>query len=137
MSKLYSMYKNLKEKNSKKIYLFKSGIFYIALNNDAEILSTNFGFKITNLNDTVIKCGFPITSVDKYMKMFKYNNIDFDIIDPNSNTIFTPANYTINKSFIELLDSILSVDTDRLSVSESYKFIENLQAKSKEIKNLL
>ena len=59
MSKLYDKFSSLKNSNKDTLYLFKSGIFFIALNEDATKLSEIFGFKITNLNDTVTKCGFP------------------------------------------------------------------------------
>lgn len=59
MSKLIKMYKNLKTQNSEKIYLFKSGIFYIFLDEDAREMSKALDFKLTNLNDEFVKCGFP------------------------------------------------------------------------------
>ena len=42
MSKLYSIYKKLKESNKDTVYLFKSGIFYIAISDDANLLSSKF-----------------------------------------------------------------------------------------------
>ena len=36
MSKLYKKFLELKRSNNNKVYLFKSGIFYIALAEDAE-----------------------------------------------------------------------------------------------------
>lgn len=47
MSKLYSIYKKLKESNKDTVYLFKSGIFYIAISDDASLLSSKFKFKLT------------------------------------------------------------------------------------------
>ena len=35
MSKLFTMYQNLKSENSSDLYLFKSGMFYIFLDDDA------------------------------------------------------------------------------------------------------
>lgn len=134
MSKLYSLYKDLKLNNNETIYLFKSGIFYIALADDAITLSHKFGFKLTNLNATVMKCGFPLSSTEKYIKLFENNNINFKLIDTNSNTIYTPKNYIVSNNINELIDSIISIDTDLLSVSECYKFIESLKMKSIEIK---
>ena len=58
MSKLYEKFLKLKSEDESKVYLLKSGIFYIALIEDANILSTKFGFKITNLNESVIKVRF-------------------------------------------------------------------------------
>ena len=55
MSKLYVEYLKLKNKDINKVYLFKSGIFYIALEEDAKKLSELFDFKLTNLNESVIK----------------------------------------------------------------------------------
>ena len=59
MSKLFEKYLELKRSNKSRVYLIKSGIFYIALQEDAKTISELFDFKITNLNDEVVKCGFP------------------------------------------------------------------------------
>ncbi len=83
MSKLYSEYTKLKCSNKDKLYLFKNGIFYIALQDDAKKLSQIFDFKITNLNENVVKCGFPLKRLDHYINLLKQNEIDFEIIDNN------------------------------------------------------
>ena len=58
MGKLINQYKSLKEQNSEKIYLIKSGIFYIALEEDAKFLSEKIGLKLTNINETPRSVGF-------------------------------------------------------------------------------
>ena len=55
MSKLQKSYINLKSKDADKIYLFKSGMFYLALSDDCEKLSSVFGFKKTKLNAEIEK----------------------------------------------------------------------------------
>ena len=66
MSKLYEKYKTLKqEKSSQILYLFRYGIFFIFLEDDARLVSQALGLKLGKLNDTVVKCGFPINSLDK------------------------------------------------------------------------
>lgn len=45
MSKLYSLYEELKKEDCKTIYFFKSGIFYIALASDAVYISNKFNLK--------------------------------------------------------------------------------------------
>ena len=127
MSKLYSLYENLKKENNKTIYLFKSGIFYIALSDDAIYLSNRFNFKLTKLNDSIVKCGFPISSIDKYIAKFTNNHIDFKLIDPTSNIIYSPKEYQLDSCVKKLIESINSIDTNTLSVSEAYAFIESLQ----------
>ena len=71
MSKLFNNYILLKSQDCNKFYLFKSGIFYIFLDADARSMSQQFGFKLSNLNNSVVKCGFPTNSLDKYIEKFK------------------------------------------------------------------
>ena len=127
MSKLYNIYLEEKKKNSDILLLFKSGIFYIAIAEDAIKLSNLLHLKLTNLNDTIQKCGFPCSSSNKYFHLFNILNIDTKIIDIKSNTTSTVDN-TLNIDIIrELLIKIKKVDLDSLSVSDSYKFIEDLK----------
>ncbi len=125
MSKLYDIYKKLKNENSETLYLFKSGVFYICLDNDAKILSKRYNFKLTNLNVDIVKCGFPCSSFDKYYKLFVNDNLNFKIVE--NNTIFNGTDYLRNKSLLPLLDKISNVNIDNLSVSEAYQFIEEIQ----------
>ena len=81
MSKLFNQYKSLKEKDNEKVYLFKSGIFYIAIDEDAQFLSDKIGFKLTNLNETTKKCGFPVSRIDYYKKIFDIGNINYELIE--------------------------------------------------------
>lgn len=56
MSKLLKQYEELKKKDSEKIYIFKVGIFYNILNEDARIVSNAIGLKLTDLGPDIIKC---------------------------------------------------------------------------------
>ena len=53
MSKLYNKYLSLKQLDASKFYLFKSGIFYIFLDDDAKIVSEKLGLKLTYLNENI------------------------------------------------------------------------------------
>ena len=108
-------------------FRIKSGIFYIALSDDAIFLSNKFNFKLTNLNNSIVKCGFPISSIDKYIKKFKINNINFKLVDSSTNLIYSPNDYQLDCRIRKIIDSIISIDINALSVSEAYKFIESLQ----------
>ena len=81
MSKLYQTYAALKMQDSSQLYLFKSGIFYIFLDEDAKLISTKFNLKLTNLNSIVVKCGFPTSQIEKYTNLFNIANISFKIVD--------------------------------------------------------
>ena len=127
------MYIELKKQNSKTIYLFKSGIFFISLDKDAYSLSNIFNFKISNLTPSIVKCGFPCSSFEKYEKLFKACNLDIKIVETEKNTLFSLKDYSLEQNIAELLNSITSIDINNLSIQEAYSFLEKLQ---KDIKNL-
>lgn len=131
MSKLYKRYIELKKQNSELLYLFKSGIFFIALEDDAQILSKTFNLKLSNLNDDIVKSGFPCTSLDKYTNLFKAHNINVKIIESKSDIpySYSVTEYKQSEDIVNLLDFILSVDSNNLSISEAYQFIEDVKNK--------
>ena len=135
MSKLYSIYLSEKEKNNLNTLLFKSGIFYLALDKDAIFLSNTFGFKLTNLNDNIKKCGFPCNSLDKYLNLFKSYNLSINIIDLENYTKYSLKDFKCNKNTTELLDFIKDIDIDNLSISEAYKLLENIKEKAEKLNN--
>lgn len=129
MSKLYNTYLALKKQESETIYLFKNGIFFIALDKDANVLSNIFNFKLGNFTDTIIKCGFPCSSLEKYTNLFKLHNLSVKIVDTNNN-LYLFNEYKQNQNILELLNFISSIDINSLSVSEAYKCIEDLKNKA-------
>ena len=96
MSKLYKSYLNLKNEDKEKIYLFKSGMFYIALDKDCEKLSEIFGFKQTKLNEQVNKCGFPISRLEFYIEQLNNRNLQFEIVDGDYSKIENYSDYMNN-----------------------------------------
>ena len=108
MSKLYLEYLKKKNKDKEKYYLFKSGIFYIFIEDDAYRINKYIDLKITKLNDEVVKCGFPIKNIDKYMILFKDNNLDIEIVD-NSDKVKDIIKY-INKIDINSINGIEAIN---------------------------
>ena len=133
MSKLYDNFVNLKGSNKDKIYLFKSGIFFIALNEDATKLSEIFGFKITNLNDTVTKCGFPAKRIEYYSSLLYKMNIDFELIDSNSKKIENSSEYISNLNFNSIIDKLVKIDFDNITCKEAFDILYSLSLESKKI----
>ena len=125
MSKLLNTYNNLKKDDLNTIYLFKNGAFYIALEDDAKLLSKEFDLKLTNLNKDAVKCGFPCASFDKYFLKLQILKKEFKIIDKD--TISNATTYLENQKIKNLIDEIKSIDINNLSVSEAFAFIEKLQ----------
>lgn len=134
MSKLYQKYMSLKMLDSNKLYLFKSGIFYIFIDEDAKIMSPILNLKLTNLNSVIVKCGFPTSQIDKYSRLIKLSGHSFKIIDLSTNTVYLTSQYNIHNNIEDLLKKIANTDSNSLSISSAFEFIDTI---SKQCKDLL
>lgn len=135
MSKLYVEYLKLKSKNTDKLYLFKSGIFYIALEDDAKKLSKLFEFKITNLNQSVIKCSFPQKRLEFYIDKLNSLNVPFEIIDLNYSKVDNYSDYLNNSKVKDIIQSIMKIDMNNISFKESFEFLEKVKVELDKIYN--
>lgn len=134
MSKLYQTYVALKIQDSSQLYLFKSGIFYIFIDEDAKLISSLFNLKLTNLNSMIVKCGFPTSQLEKYANLFEIANLSFKIIDTLDKTVYSPKEFILDAKLQLFLKKISSVRAYDLSISNAYEFIDTI---SKESKSLL
>lgn len=133
LSKLYKKYLELKQENSNNIYIFKSGMFYICLEDDAKKLSEIFSFKLTNLNSEIVKCGFPQNRLDFYLSKLNDLNVSFEIVDDNYFKIDNYSDYLNNSNLKLIVQNILNIDLNEISFKQAYSILENLQ---KDLKNL-
>ena len=99
MSKLYTKYLKCKCEDKDKYYLFKSGMFYIFIDEDARKIAKFVPLKLINLNKDVVKCGFPCNQIDKYMDIFRNIGLCVEIVQDSDESI----NDSIIKE-IKLLD---------------------------------
>lgn len=79
--KIYDKYKELKEQNSSKMYLFRNGNFYIFLDKDADLINEYVVLKKTNFTKDFQKCGFPVNSKEAYLKVFQNHGLNIEIIE--------------------------------------------------------
>ena len=116
MSKLYMNYLKNKNVDKDKYYLFRSGMFYIFIDEDAKNICKYVPLKITNLNKDIVKCGFPLENLNKYMEIFNRLGIDVVIVD-NSNK---------NNNKDRVIKMIENIDIDNVSplmaINMLYKF---------------
>lgn len=126
MSKLLKQYEDLKKKDSEKIYIFKVGIFYNILNEDARKVSNVIGLKLTDLGPDIIKCGFPIAKLEKYTQLLKSKDLNFEII---SNL----ASSNQNTSYDQIIKKIKSIDLNNTTFKEAFDILYNIQQKLKNI----
>ena len=127
MSKLLNLYSKLKKEDNSKLYLFKSGIFYIALDYDALTLSDLFDFKLIDLNANSIKCGFPISKISYYSHLLNLNNINFKIIDPNEPLVIN----NIPSSYEPIIQEILNIDFNNITFKDAFFKLQDFQTKLK------
>ncbi len=127
MSKLFHQYQILKKQNSNILYLFQSGIFYIALEDDALVLSELFKFKLTDLNSHVIKCGFPISKISHYSQLLEKSNIQFQIVSSSTNDDFKISEHNTNS----VIQEILNINFDEISFKDAFFKLQNIQSKLK------
>lgn len=89
MSKIYSKYLELKNEDKNKLYLFKSGKFYIFLGDDCDFINNYVVLKKVKFCNETYKCGFPENVLDQYLRVFKNHNLDIVIVtdlELNKNT---------------------------------------------------
>lgn len=126
MSKLMSQYEELKNKNSEKIYIFKVGIFYNILNEDARIVSNEIGLKLTDLSPEIIKCGFPISKLDKYTQLLDSHNLKYKLVSAH-----TSSNQST--SYNNIIKKIENIDINNTTCKEAFDILYNIQQNLKNI----
>lgn len=132
MSKLLRQYNELKNQDSSCIYLFRVGIFYNILNSDAKMLNEKIGLKITNLSPDIIKCGFPISKIDKYKTILSEKNIKFKIIDNLPNEM-TTIDYMNNVEIKQILNKISTLDMNNTTFQQAFNILLDIQSKLKKL----
>ena len=134
MGKLLNLYTNLKKQDSNTMYLFKIGLFYNFLNEDAQKISNLLHLKITILSPDIIKCGFPANSLNKYLNLLSNSSYTIKVIDSiNSDTIYSIEDFKLDSSIKEFLQKISSIDIGNISVSEAYSLLDNLKNEATKI----
>ena len=127
MSKLYSKYLKLKEKNPNTVYLFKAGIFYLALSEDAIKLSTPLKLNLWKLNEEIPKVGFPVSSRERYVRLLEALSIPFQFVDDTYGVIENYSDYSNNEKLKSMISKILSLDFDNLTFKEAFEFLMSVQ----------
>jgi len=119
MSKLIKKLNELKKQDASSIYVFRIGIFYNIFNEDAQLINEKIGLKLTSLGSEIIKCGFPISSLEKYTKKFDNLQLKYKIIDdlpPDANI----NDYSNNIELKKILKKITEIDMNNTTFQQSF-----------------
>lgn len=111
------------------IYL-KFGIFYNILNEDARIVSAKIGLKLTNLGPNIIKCGFPISKLEKYKQLLEVNKLNYEVIYTQASSNQTPSYNSIVK---KIITKITELDMNNTTCKEAFDILYNIQQNLKNI----
>lgn len=133
MSKLYTKYSELKKNNENLLYLFKSGIFFIALQEDAQILSDVLKLRVTNLNENIVKCGFPVSRQEHYIRILQAKEVKFQIVDSTYGVIENFTDYMNNDKLKNIVNDILDINFDEVTFKQAYEILVSTNSKLKEI----
>lgn len=133
MSKLLKQYEQLKKENASCVYLFRIGIFYNILNEDAKLISEKLNLKITDLGPNIFKCGFPVSQLDKYILLLNNLEIKYKVVDnlPNNSNI---NDYMNNVEIKKILNKIYNLDMNNTTFQQAFNILLDIQDKLKKIK---
>ena len=127
MSKLYTKYTKLKEKNPDTVYLFKAGIFYLALSEDATRLSVVLKLNLGKLNEEIPKVGFPVSCRERYVRLLEALEIPFQFVDDTYGVIENYSDYSNNEKLKSMISKILALDFNNLTFKEAFEFLMSTQ----------
>ena len=118
VSKLYMEYLKRKKIDNNKYYLFRSGMFYIFIDEDARKISKITLLKLTNLSNDIVKCGFPSNSLDKYLSVFNNMGLDVLIVDSVGND---------NSNDEKVIRKIKRLDIDNITPVKALNILNDLK----------
>ena len=136
MKNKYEFYK-IEFKNY--IILFKCGNFYIAINDDANVMNNIFNHKIVDTGN-FIKTGFPISSLYKIECELENKQINYLIIDNkivcknklknnNYNNYLKENNNTLNFSRINRINKLLKDNISNPKINDILNNVEKIVCK--------
>lgn len=132
MSRIYDKYLELKKEDANKLYLFKSGLFYIFLEEDALRISKITTLKCTQFTPTVKKCGFPENTLERYLQIFKELNLNVEVIELEKKEKATKEERKIKKGKIKSIDDLQSLNLDMITPIQAIQILYEIK---KEIEN--
>ncbi|MEG1363647.1 MAG: hypothetical protein RSC92_04370 [Clostridia bacterium] len=116
---IYEKYIELKNNDNSYLYLFKCGVFYIAVDDDCDVLAYFFNFKKSLLNNKIYKCGFPVSRLNYYLKLLNDYNIKYIVID------------NLCKNNSNIIDVIKKLDLNNISPIMALDILTDLKEKVK------
>lgn len=112
-------YLKKKHADENKYYLFKSGMFYIFLDDDAKKISKITPLSITYLNKDIVKCGFPTNSLSKYLDIFNNLGLEIEIVER--------VNDNLSNVDVEIIKRIRRLNIDNLTPLKALNLLSDFK----------
>lgn len=99
------MARSIKELFPEYVVMIKIGTFYEVYNDDANIITYLFKYKIKTLSSSDRVCGFPLGAINKVLYILENKNINYIMIDKSHNYEEEgKVNYKKKNKYYEVLD---------------------------------
>lgn len=106
-------------------------MIFIFLDEDAKTMSSILNLKLTNLNENVLKCGFPVNNLAKYLNLIKNTDFKVEILDSSSSPSYSSESYISNSNIQNFLLELSKIDSESLSIKEAYLLIDKIHSQAK------
>ena len=118
LSVIYQKYLQLKKEDANKLYLFKSGKFYIFVGEDCDTINDYVVLKKVKFSSESYKCGFPADVLDNYIRVFKNHNLDVEVIDRLKTNIDD-----------SIKEKIINLDIDSITPLQALNILKDVKEK--------
>lgn len=126
MSKIYSQYLRLKEENQDKMYLFHSGMFYIFIADDAKKINEYVVLKETKFTNDVMKCGFPSSRLDDYLRVFQNHKLIVEVIDKLEDTLSDNISLEKNKKYDKIFNMLYGKNINNITPIKALEILDQI-----------
>ena len=120
--KLRDVYLTNKEKYFDYVVLIESGIFIEVFGEEASIINSLLGYKITN-SSNILKCGFPKKGLDKVLLILKSRHINYIVFNKEGN-VLDKKKYKDNK-YMDYINNKDSLIRREIRINNIYNKLRN------------
>ena len=84
-------------------------------------------------NSSIVKCGFPVSQLNKYLYIFDKENYKVKIVNSKSMLSYSQKDYLTNNKIKKLLKKLSTTNSSNLSISQTYDFIDSISSEAQNI----
>lgn len=125
-SRIINKYHELRKEDKTKVYLFKTGYKYIAIDEDAYVLNGLLKFNLID-NNGLKQCNILYDNIKICKEMLEHKHIKYQVI--------TECDLALNYNSRELLEYITNIDLKNITLNKCIEELEYLKENVRYISN--